>query len=701
MTKEAEGAYSLKELNQLTLSERVTKAHPGNLHLWWNRSPIGSSARLLQETIGNKAGNTATQGITAVDPFSGSGCLTLAALQSDLPVMAGDLNAVAAAITKAVSEVPARFKDTSPVSPEAEVKFYSGYQGLAEDIRHYGGWVRGELNKRLSGCYPNTGEGKAYAWIWTRTSPCPNPACGCRMPLATSYVLSRLKGRELHVQPVAKDSHVDFVSLPGAPKEASDGNKIGKQGAQFRCPQCGTITKDAYIKQAGQTGELGLQLMAVCVASENGKKYVTPDGAQLAAATVVTPQELPAGDLPDNTRWFSPPLFGMKSYTDLYTPRQLLLMTTLCDLVVEVQEKCRNDALAAGFADDGVSLSGGGVGAEAYSQAIVLYLSFVVGKLANYQSTICTWDNRTGNLRAAFTRQAIPMTWTFAEGNPFSSVTGNYDAMLSDVVTAVENLRINNSATVVKADARNFPYPPNSMLFTELPYYDNVGYADLSDYFYIWLRRCMKNILQGYFDGIVSSKEELSSIAEHYGGDKQLAVDSYEAGLRIFFRQFHAFATTAVPSIVFFEFGKRPEQWEEIMDAIISAGFQVKEILPIRTELPKENYETFRAAIVFRPREENSTQTLRRTFVGELKRELPEILDERFRADMYEYDRHAIGIGCGLSLFSTYEQVLNADGSTMLVHDALQLIWAEVTDYLQSYDSDRKHEEDGYNGREY
>ncbi len=686
MKKQIEGLYPLKEINRICMMEKMTKDHPGNIHLWWNRSPMQSSSALLQAALQDESsdGNIA-QDITVVDPFSGSGNLTVAALQSGLPVMAGDLNSVAAAITKAVAEVPSLFINNMPVSPEAEVKLYTGFQGLAEDVCCYGTWVRDKLRKRLASCYPSLEQEEAsnYAWIWTRTVPCPNPACGCRMPLAVSYVLSRQKGREYYVEPIVQDDHVEFVTLKGAPDEALNGNKIGKKGAQFRCPKCGTITKDEYVKQVGCAGNLGIQLMAVGVTSEEGRIYISPDAEQIEAAKMAVPQDLPVGELPANTRWFSPPLFGLKSYSDLYTPRQLLLLSTLCDLVGEASAQCRQDAIAAGLVDDNVPLVEGGSGALAYSQAIGLYLSFVIGKLANFQSSVCTWDNRHGNVRAAFTRQAIPMTWVFAEGDPFSSVTGNYNSMLSDVISAVESLKLNSSATVVQADALQFPFPKNSLLFTELPYYDNVGYADLSDYFYVWLRRCMKGILPGYFDAVVSSKQELSSIAEHFGGNAQLAVQSYEEWLRSFFLRFQKFATDEAPSIVFFEFGKKPEQWEGILDAIVQAGFQVTAILPVRTEPPKENYETFRAAIVFRPRNEEAPQGLRRVVVGEIKRDLPGLLEARFQVEVDEYDRPLVGVGCGLSLFSSYARVLNADGSVMTMHDALQVIWSVVIEFLQ------------------
>ena len=703
MRKQIEGALPLREINRSAMSDRAKKEHPGNIHLWWNRSPIASSAELLKAALTGEDGKRVNceDDITIADPFSGSGCLTIAALESGLKVMAGDLNAVAAVITKAVAEIPARFADHPPVSPNAAIRMYSGTAGLAEDVRCYGSWIRRELATRLADVYPGAAEKstegrQVYAWLWTRTALCPNPACGCRMPLASSYVLSRIKGHEYHVQPILNGNEVSFEVLPGAPEEALSGNKIGKQGAQFRCPKCGTITKDEYIKSAGISGQLGLQLTATSYVTGNAKTYCTPDPNQLAAARLKNSADAPAGELPDNTRWFSPPLFGFREYASLYTPRQLLLLTTICELVKEAQRRCLEDAKAAGFEDNDISLEKEGAGAFAYSQAVGIYLALAVGKLANFQSELCTWDNRAGNVRAAFTRQAIPMTWTFAEGNPFSAVTGNYDAMLSDVVRSLEHLPHVGTAQVLQCDARAFPFPRNSVLFTELPYYDNVGYADLSDYFYIWLRCCLKDTYPDIFDRVVTSKEELSSIPEHFGNDPQKALAEYEAGIQQIFQQFSPSASEKIPSIVFFEFGKKDIQamesgdgsrlspWENILDAILRAGFQITAVLPVRTEPPNERYETVRAAIVFRKQQENAPQTLRRSAVGELKKELPKILEDRFRTELDEWDREIVGMGCGLAMMTQYRRIMNADGGEMGIHDILQVIWAEVKEYIST-----------------
>ena len=713
MKTRIDGAFPLRLINQSAMSERVKKEHPGNMHLWWNRSPIDSSKELLFAALTpEQEAASSDENVTIVDPFSGFGGLSLAAAETGLSVLAVDLNSVAAVLTKAATEIPGRFVDKPAVSKDSENRFYTGVEGLAEDIRCYGNAIHKELVGRISSVYPDAVElkkdnKKVYAWIWTRTVICPNPACGCKMPLANSYVLSKLKDREFYVQPEVDEKEVCFRVIKGVSESSQSGNKIGGSGAKFKCPVCGEITTDEYVKSMGRKNQLGIKLMAVGYEGTDGKEYYSPTDEHLKAAEVTAPTEVPLGELPNNTRWFSPPLFGLKNYTDLYTPRQLVLLTTLCDLVSEIKERVYADAKNAGFPDDNLSLAEGGSGALAYSEAISVYLAFVVDKLSNFQSEICTWDNRNGNIRAAFTRQAIPMTWVFAEGNPFSSVTGNYDTMLQDVVRSVRVLPCKTSTKVIQGDGTQFVFPQNSVLFTELPYYDNVGYADLSDYFYIWMRRCLKEVYPSLFEKVVTSKEELTSIPEHYGGDQKAAKNAYEEGIRRLCINFSKGASDDYPSLIFFEFSKADEfamtaeapegedlsAWENLLNALIQEGFHITAVLPVRTQKPNDHYETVRVCVVFRKRKDEAPQTTRRGFVSELKRVLPGLLGERFQADMDNWDKPIAGMGCGLAFFSKYKKVINADGTNMSIHDALQVIWTGVTEYLKEFALEEKGSE--------
>ena len=516
------------------------------------------------------------------------------------------------------------------------------------------------------------------------------------MPLANSYVLSKSKGREYFARPVQKDSRVDFEIHKGICPENEQTNKMGGKGAKFRCPFCGEITIDDYIRQTAGEGRMGAQLMAVVEELDGCRSYHVPTEDDLCASeTLMEGIDLPVGSLPDNPRWFTPPRFGKKAYADLYTHRQMCLMSTLCSLVKEAGEKAYRDALGQQMGDDGVPLSDGGSGALAYSQAIQLYLSLVVGKIANFQSEICSWDNRKGNVRGAFLMQALPMTWVFAEGNPFSSVTGNIYGLLSGVADTITGLRGTGAVNVRQADGINFPFPDHSILFTELPYYDNVGYADLSDYFYIWLRKCLKDVYPALFSKLVTSKEELSSIPEHFGKDAAMAKKTYEEGIRQFFTNFAPAAATNVPSMVFFLYTKADEQaildpsdrdglssWENILSGIVDAGFQIMALLPARTEKHDAHSASTRICIIFQKRGENAQQVTRRGFVSAMKKELRELLDDRFVEQTDPWDRHIVGMGHGLGVFSRYRRIINADGSNMNVHEALQSIWAEVDAFL-------------------
>ena len=722
MRKLIEAALPLKTLNQSSISDKARKGHPGNMHLWWNRSPIDSSAALLSaamtdavpEEIGLKvkqlekmaAGETAAQRKTdhppvVYDPFSGSGGLTIAAQKAGLEVYAGDLNAVATLLTKAAAEIPSRFADKRPVNPQAESKKFSGAEGLASDVDYYGNLLKKEAYLKIGNHYRNVhlseaGEASVYAWIWVRTIKCPNPACGCTMPLASSYVLSKTKNCEFWAEPEITDRVLQFKIHRGACPAEKESNKHGSNGSKFQCPVCGEITKDEYVKSVGKSGGLNVQMMAVSALTCSGRVFLEPDENQVKAAAVPKAEDPPLGSLPDNVRWFSPPGFGITEYADLYTPRQLLLLTALCDLIPKIQEKAYEDAVRTGYTEDNLSLNDGGNGALAYSQAMSVYLALVIGKLANFQSTVCTWDNRNGNIRAAFTRQAIPMTWVFAEGNPFSAPTGNYDSMLKNVVESVEKLYTGVPAIVTQKNALSLKFSPNSILFTELPYYDHIGYADLSDYFYIWLRRCLKDIYPKLFEKVVTSKEELCSIPEHYDGNAEKAITSYREGIKELCSHFAEAASEEYPSIIFYKYDKQDEQiiksgeetgktgaLEFLLSSLYDAGFMLTALWLVRSERSNAGFDSQRIAIVFRKKAPERPNTTRRNVVNIIKRELPGMLSTAFSAEIDEPDKLIAGLGLGLSVFSRYGKVINADGTSMSIHDALTIIYQEVLEYLK------------------
>lgn len=709
MKKLIETALPLSKIRAGGLRERTGAAgHPANLHMWWGRSPListkaaltaalvdapKSQEELLQRLDRLQTGSYTEFGEkpTVFDPFSGFGGIPLIAQELDLPVIAGDLNPVAVMLTKAATEIPSKFSNLPPVNSMSLFKDYTGVTGLAEDVAYYGEWMIQRAKEQLQGLYPNEPEGVPSAWIWARTVKCPNPACGCQMPLASSYILSGKAGNEIWAEPVADNGKIRFEIRNGSCQKDNASNKIGKQGAIFRCPVCGSLTTDSYVKQMGRDHQLGAQMIAVVVDTTSGKQYHVPTPAQETAADVPIPDDIPHGDIPDNPHWFSPPGFGLTSYSDLFSPRQLTLLTTVCNLLTEVQDKVASDALAAGMPATGGSLAEGGIGALAYGQAVSIYLAFVIDKLADSNSTICTWRTTGGSLRNTFGRQAIPMTWTYAEGNPFSSITGNVETALKNVVSAIKKLPGGGQVAVAQIDAVTSAYPENVLICTELPYYHAIGYAHLSDYFYIWMRRSLKGIFPDLFNQLVTSKDELSSVNRYFGKTIKDSELEYRSKLHYVFDKMVRVCNPDYPSLLFFELHKAdilacqsdsPGPWEMLLESLYEVGFSINAVWPMRASTVIENADGIRILIVVR-KSERTEKATRRTFVATLKREISSLLETALCAEVDDEDKLVVGLGCGLSIFTQFVRVINADGTNMNIHDALQITYQEIVDWMQ------------------
>lgn len=737
MKKLIETTLPLREITASSIEEKVRKGHPGNLHLWWNRSPIVSSSVLLYAAMTDEdqdsekrnnqivllkklAHNDATafeQAKAALqnlklpaiwDGFSGFGGLPLACEKLGVSAYAGDINPVAALLTKAVVEFPSRFVSNNPVHPDSD-NTKSGMAALADDILFYGQWMKRQAHEKIGQIYPTTNDVVPSAWLWVRTVECPNPVCKCKMPLSSSFVLNKSKGNERWAEPVFKDGKIRFQIREGICTKEKESNKLGTMGAKFQCPVCGEVATDTYIKKMGKKHLLGAQMMAI-VRSANGVKVFEPvDEVQAAAAAITAPESIPSGQIAKNSRWFSPPVYGFTDYTDLYTNRQLTMLSTFCDLIPLVIDKVASDALASGMSEAGGPLYDAGNGAWAYGQAIGIYLSLAISKMANYHSTICSWDNRKGTGRATFTRQAIPMTWAFVEENPFAETTGSFHYVVKSIAEAVSHLPSYREIIVKNEDAIEKAIQKNTVLFTELPYYDNVGYAELSDFFYIWLRRCLKNVFPDLFEGMLTSKNELSSISEHYGGDTEKAKTAYRGKINKLLSHFSEAASTEYPSVIFFAYSKADRMairnangntalespLSHLLQSIVNTGFCVKAIWPIRTEKPNEKFDSTRIAIVFRKNQDALPQTTRRNLVASLGRELPGLLESLTSDLIDDIDRPIAALGVGLSIVTRYKKILNADGSIMNIQDSLMLIAQESEKYFASHEAETNdnHEE--------
>ncbi len=650
--------------------------------------------------------------ITLLDPFAGGGAIPLEAQRLGLEAHAHDLNPVAVMINKAMIEIPPKFAGQRPVNPswraqagsEAGVK---GAMGLAEDVRYYGEWMKREAFKRIGHLYPKAtvnnkftaGGGIApreltvIAWIWARTVKCPNPACGCTIPLTSSYVLSKKKGHCAWVLPVREADHFTFKVNTGTTLPKLPEPKKGR-GACFVCPACGEVTLDEYVKLEGKEGRIGAQLMAIVAEGDCGREYISPNQEHVLAAEVDKPDNYPTGALPDNPRWFSPPAFGMTEYDQLFTNRQLTALTTFSELVGEAQKQAEQDAVAAGMVNDGIGLDDGGTGAKAYGEAVGVYLALGVSRMADIDNTLCGWEVTKTQVRHLFTRHAIPMLWDFGENNVFSGAAGDYMVSLGSIIKVIERFQCYNTGYTKQFDAQSDNGMQGIAISTDPPYYDNIGYAGLSDFFYVWLRQALKNTYPSLFGTMLVPKaEELIATPYRHDGSIQKAKDFFEDGMYNTCCQLYKYAVEDIPVTIYYAFKQSDTDsedktassgWETMLSAIVRAGFAITGTWPMRTELANRQIASGTNALassivlVCRKRSADARSVTRREFINALHREMRPALEKLQSANIAPVDLAQSAIGPGIGVFSRFKSVLEADGKPMSVRSALQIINQEL-----------------------
>lgn len=661
------------------------------------------------------------------DPFAGGGAIPLEAQRLGLESYASDLNPVAVMINKAMIEIPPRFAGRKPIGPlpsgEKQVDLmedWSGARGLAEDVRRYGHWMREEAFKRIGHLYPKVKitpemvaarpdlkgyEGEeltVIAWLWARTVKSPNPAFShVDVPLASSFVLSSKEGKEAYVQPVIEgDSYRFEVKVGAPPAEASQGTKAAR-GANFTCLMSGAPISGPHIKAEGNANRLGSRLMAIVAEGKNGRVYLSPTLDIEEVARKAIPEWRPETPLPDDPRNFWTIPYGLRTYGDLFTPRQLVALTTFSDLVQEAREKVINDGKAAGMPNDDQGLAQGGTGATAYGDAVAVYLLFAINKGANLWSTITSWMSDRGAFRETFARQAIPMAWDYAEANPFSNSGGNLLTAIDKGRLAIEFLPGRAMGQVSQQDAANHTISRDKLISTDPPYYDNIGYADLSDFFYVWMRRSLRIIYPDLFATMAVPKAEELVATPYRHGSKENAEAFFMSGMTRAIHNMAEQAHPAFPVTIYYAFkqaetkesGTVSTGWETFLEAVIRAGFSIDGTWPVRTEgagriiAKGTNALASSVVLVCRKRESNAGTISRRDFQRQLREEMPEALEtmiggETGQTPIAPVDLAQSAIGPGMAIFSKYEAVLNQDGSHMSVHDALVLINRAITDYL-------------------
>ena len=696
------------------------------------RAAIAKSWRETCELNKGKPGFDPEQLPAFHDPFAGGGALPLEAQRLGLESHASDLNPVAVTINKAMIEIPPRFAGRAPVGPEIEAERgttranqnafedWSGAKGLAEDVRRYGAWMREQALSRIGRLYPQVEVTAAMAaqrpdlkplvgqkltviaWLWARTVKSPNPAFShVDVPLASTFILSSKPGKEAYVQSVVERDGYRFEVRVGKPPEgAKEGTKLAR--ANFACVLTGAPIPGDYIKAEGKAGRMGARLMAIVAEGARGRVYLAPTAEHEAVAQQAAPTWKPAGDIPTRMTGGNCTPYGLTTWGDLFTPRQLVALTTFSDLVPEAIARVKADALAAGMPDDGQGLDAGGTGATAYAEAVGVYLGFSLDKATDRNTSLCAWESRMDRMRNTFGRQALPMIWDYAETNPFAGAGGDFYGTVYSLWEVLDRLGHGHLGRAVQADAQTQTVSDKKVISTDPPYYDNIGYADLSDFFYVWLRRSLRPIFPNLYATLAVPKAEELVATPYRHGSKEKAETFFLDGMTAAMRNLAQQAHPAFPVTIYYAFkqsdtsddtGTHSTGWETFLEAVLRAGFTLTGTWPMRTELSNRmigsgtNALASSIVLVCRRRDPSADTISRRDFQRQLREHLPEALETMIggstgQSPIAPVDLAQAAIGPGMGIYSQYAAVLNQDGTPMSVHDALILINREITDFL-------------------
>ena len=662
------------------------------------------------------------------DPFAGGGAIPLEAQRLGLEAHASDLNPVAVLINKAMIEIPPKFVNRPPVNPESRKgkgstdAIWKGAAGLAEDVRYYGKWMRDEAEKRIGHLYPKIEvtpqmaqerpdlkpyEGRkltVIAWLWARTVKSPNPAfADVDVPLASTFVLSTKKNKGAYVEPVMEDGGYRFSVKAGKPPgSAKNGTKLAR-GANFQCMMSKVPIAGDYIKTEGKAGRMGAKLIAIVADGDRGRVYLTPTQEHEAIVHHAEPTWMPDVEIPPDRRSMFTPLYGLTHFKHLFTDRQLVALTTFSDLVAEARERVKHDAGATGMWDDGASLRNGGAGATGYAEAVTVYLAFLTDQLANHQSTICGWHVNNNQLRNTFGRPAIPMTWDYAESNPFSESSGSFNNLWERQVKSFASVGSEIEGKSYQLNAAGGEIVRDTVLSTDPPYYDNIGYADLSDFFYVWLRRSLKPVFPDLFATLTVPKMEELVANPFRHGSKSDAEAFFLEGMTQTMQHVSERTHPGFPVTIYYAFKQAESKegtrtgstgWEVFLEALIQSGFTVTGTWPISMVMRTRqiamgtNALSTYIVLVCRKRTLDAAPATRQEFVAVLRAELPDALSKLQRGNVAPVDLAQAAIGPGMAVFTRYEKVLDASGEPVSVREALALINQTLDEVLAEQEGD-------------
>ena len=748
-----EVALPLEKINAESAREKsIRHGHPSTLHLWWARRPLAAAraviwaslvddpsshpeifpsleeqnrerqrlfsiledlvvwensndpivlnkakAEILKSTNGNPP--------ALLDPFAGGGAIPLEAKRLGICSYAHDLNPIPVLLNKSMLELPSLFDGREPINPTSSrlpsAGMWKGMEGVAEDVRFYGTRIKNNLYEKLKNLYPEVnvpvgkggGTAPVIAWLWARTVKCPNPACQCHMPLFKSSVIA--KNIAYITVDKDRDGYPIFQVHDGVPE--NENGTVNRRGAH--CIFCGTPVTFQYIRGEGKEKRIGASLMAVVAKGTRGRIYVSPDEIHKLAAQEGEDPNIELGKIANYPGYLNPPAYGLEEFQDLFTKRQLIFLNSLVDAIKETASVVTSDAKNQGIKDDHIPLSQGGTGANAYGEMLKVYFAFLLDKIADYNSNVCSWNAVGQKMRNTFGLTGMSMAWDYAEANPFSGASGSFDNMLDWVVRSVQNLPASGKGYAKQHDAQTDSGLQNIMISTDPPYYSNVPYADFADFFYVWLRRNLSDVYPELFSTLLTPKAE-ELVADPYRlGGRDKAAQFFESGMLSACKQIYKSATDNIPVTIYYAFkeqdvsqdstqAKTSTGWETMLTAIIEAGFTITGTWPIRTEMSSRtrgmNSNALASSIVLvcRKRPEDAPQITRRNLVNILRKELRPALKQLQGSNIAPVDLAQSAIGPGMGVFSRYRRVLEADGTDMNVRSALRLINEEVDLYF-------------------
>jgi putative DNA methylase len=668
-----------------------------------NKLVINEAIKEIKKSLGDEIPEI-------VDPFCGGGSIPLESCRLGIQTSASDLNPIALLISKSMLTLPQRFVNRSPINPNSlkdnTLGEKKGLGGIASDVNHYAELIKNNATKKLKHLYPQIEGKNVAAWLWTRTVKCSNPACGFDVPLVRTFQLTK-KNHPCYAKPI-KDKRSKTIKF-----EVTSGKSI-EPGTVHRtyanCLNCPAKLKLEYIREEGIKKNMSYKLISIVLEEKNGLSFISPTTEHQKISEFLRPELKDDIEITYNSRYATIPAYGMKKFSDLFTTRQLTTLITFRDLILESYDVILKDAIHSGLDDDNISLEDDGKGAKAYAELIITYLTLALDKSAESWSSLCYWnDTRIG---PTFARQALPMVWDFAEANPFSGSTANWSSIVQYVTKCINySIPIKSKCTVSQIDATKAlsSSSDNVIVITDPPYYDNIGYADLSDFFYMWARSVLKKIFPTLFSTIMTPKlDELAAIPQRFDGDKDAAEKHFVTGLAKTFALIKKKINPNFPVSIYYSYkegksGKIKEQeyenvpvskgWETLLQSLISEGFQITGTWPMKTESvggtkDKKNYLASSILLICRSRDENAPMAVRREFVTALKKELPTALIALQHGSISPVDLAQSTLGPGMAIYSKFSKVLEADGDQMSIKTALQIINQELEIFLNSRESD-------------